>query len=155
MRELNWTQSIKYLEQALKIHRNQPEYHLAMGECLLHLGRLRDAIHHFTLVVQHRPRKIAGWEALVKCLYKADMLDEAEAQSRVAYETTGQKPVFLFYLVAVLQAQGRSKEALLMLESAMGRDARGLRKLMDLAPSILQHPQVVDLVARYKRNRSI
>lgn len=155
MREENWTQSIKYLELALKIHRNQPEYNLAMGECLLQLGRHRDAIHHFTLVVQHRPRKVAGWEALLRCLYKAGLFDEAEAQANLAYETSGQKPVFLFYRTAILHAQGRFKEALLVLESAMGRDPRGLRKLIALSPSILQNPQMVDLVARYKRNRSI
>jgi tetratricopeptide (TPR) repeat protein len=155
MQEQNWTQAIKNLEQALKIHRNQSEYHQAMGECQLQMGRHREAIHHFTMVVQQRPRKIAGWEALLRCLYRSEDFNEADVQARLAYEASGQKTIFLYYRVAILQALGKSKEALLVLESAMGRDPRGLRKLINLDPAILQHPQLVDLVARYKRNRSI
>ncbi len=155
MRESNWVQSVKYLEQALRIHRNQPEYNLAMGECMLQLGRHREAIHHFTLVVQHRPRKIAGWEALLRCLIRAEMYEEADARAKLAFETSGQKPVFLFYRVAILQAQGRSKEAMLVLENAMSRDPRGLKKLVSLCPDILKQPKVADLVARSKRNRHL
>ena len=83
------------------------------------------------------------------------MLEEAERQARVAYEATGLKPIFLYYRAAILYARGRHKEGLLMLESAMGRDPKGVKKLIQLYPEILQNPQVVDLVARYKRNRSI
>jgi tetratricopeptide (TPR) repeat protein len=155
MNEKNWAQSVKYLELALKIHRQQAEYNLAMGECLFQMGRYKDAIQYFTLVVQHRPRKIAGWESLLRCLFKAGMFEEADGQARVAYEATGLKPVFLFYRAAILYAEGRHKEGLLMLESAMSRDAKGMKKLIVLSPAILQNPQVVDLMARYKRNRSI
>jgi hypothetical protein len=49
---------------------------------------------------------------------------------------------------------GRTKEGLQQLETAMNKAPRLLKKMVDLNPSILQHQQVVDLVARYKKNRS-
>jgi hypothetical protein len=37
----------------------------------------------------------------------------------------------------------------------MNKSPKLLKKLVDLNPAILQHQQVVDLVARYKKNRAI
>src|SRR4029079_3340467 len=71
MNEHNWTQAVKNLETALRLNRLQPEFNLAIGECFVQLGKTRDAIHHFTVVVQQRPKGIAGWEALIRGLYAA------------------------------------------------------------------------------------
>jgi hypothetical protein len=49
----------------------------------------------------------------------------------------------------------KSKEGLLQLEKGMSIAPKLLKKLIDLNPSILQLQQVVDVVARYKKNRSI
>jgi hypothetical protein len=50
---------------------------------------------------------------------------------------------------------GKSKEGMQSLEKAMAVNPRLLKKLIDINPSLLQNPLVVDLAARYKRNRSI
>ena len=50
---------------------------------------------------------------------------------------------------------GKTKEGLVQLEKGMSTAPRLLKKLVDLNPSILQYQQVVDLVARYKKNKSI
>jgi hypothetical protein len=105
--------------------------------------------------VQYRPRNSAGWEALIRCLYEGGYFEEAEKQSQVALASTGGKPLFFFYQSAILFALGKSKEGLLVLESAMEKAPRLLKKMMDLNPAILQHQQVVDIVARFKRNKSI
>ena len=68
---------------------------------------------------------------------------------------TDNKPIFTFYLSAVNFAMGKSKEGLIQLEKGMSKAPKLLKKLVDLNPSILQHQQVVDIVARYKKNRSI
>jgi hypothetical protein len=52
-------------------------------------------------------------------------------------------------------ALGKVKEALLQLENAMQAAPRMVKKLVQLNPVILQHQQVVDIVARYKKNRSL
>ncbi|MET0393890.1 MAG: tetratricopeptide repeat protein, partial [Chitinophagaceae bacterium] len=153
--EGQWESCIKQAEHALKIHRTQPEYNLLMGECKMELGLFRDAIHYFTLVVQGRPKNVAGREALIRCLYAAGLYEEAMVQVQVAQEMTNGRPVFLFYKAAVLLAMGKSKEAILQLETAMSQAPRLLKKFLELTPASLQNPQIVDVVARFKRNKSI
>jgi len=153
--EKNWSQSVKYLELALRLNRNNPEFNLAIGEALMHLDRTKEAIQYFTNVVQMRPRNAGGWEALIRCLYDAGFLEEAEKQVQVALAETSGKPILKFYQSAILFANGKPKEGLLVLEAAMEKAPRLLKKLMDLNPAILQHQQVVDVVARFKRNKSI
>lgn len=153
--EKNWSQSVKYLEMALRINRNNPEFNLAMGEVLMKQGKMKEAIQHLSLVVDIRPRNSGGWEALIRCLYDSGYLEEAEQQVQVALQSTGGKTLFVFYQSAILFALGKSKEGLIVLEGAMEKSPRMLKKMMDLNPAILQHQQVVDLVARFKRNKSI
>lgn len=153
--EGQWNTGMKQLQVALQIHRLQPEYNLAMGECKMHLGEYREAIQYFSNVVAQRPKNISSWEALIRCLYVGGYYDEALDQTAAAIKHTDNKPIFSFYLSAIYIAMGRTKEGLLQLENGMNRAPRLLKKLVDLNPSILQHQQVVDIVARFKKSKSI
>ncbi|RYY26568.1 MAG: tetratricopeptide repeat protein [Chitinophagaceae bacterium] len=153
--EEQWVMAIKQLETAMQMHRLQPEYNLAMGECKLQLGQFREAIQYFSNVVRQRPRNVYSWEALIRCLYKGGYHDEALEQIRSAIKLTDGKPVFYFLLAAVYLEMGKSREAMLQLERAMSKAPRLLKKLVDLNPSILQNQQIVDIIARYKKNKSI
>jgi len=153
--EGQWNQAAKQLETALQINKTYPEYNLAMGECKMHLGEIKEAIQFFSLVVSARPKNLAGWEALIKCLYLAEFYDEALEQSRAALMHTEGKPLFIYYCSAAFFALGKSKEALLQLEKAMDKSPKLLKKFIELNPSILQSQQVVDLIARFKRNKNI
>ena len=153
--EGQWNTAVKQLQTALQIHRLQPEYNLAMGECKMQMGEFKEAIQYFSNVVAQRPKNISSWEALIRCLYIGEYYDEAVEQIDAAIRHTDNKPIFTFYLSAIYFAVGRSKEGLVQLENGMNKAPRLLKKLIDLNPSILQHQQVVDLVARYKKNRAI
>jgi hypothetical protein len=54
-----------------------------------------------------------------------------------------------------LIASGKTKEGILQLEKAMSKSPRLLKKFVELNPAILQNQSVVDVVARFKRNKSI
>jgi tetratricopeptide (TPR) repeat protein len=149
--EGHWESCIKQLDNAMKIHRMQPEYNLLMGECRMQLESFKEAIQYFSTVVRIRPRSVAGWEALIRCLYKAEYFE----QTRAALEITNGKALFIFYRSAVLFAFGKTKEAILQLERAMEKSPKLLKKFVELNPSILQNQLVVDVVARFKRNKSI
>lgn len=155
MLEEQWLNAIKNLENAMKIHRNIPEYSLAMGECMMYLERFKEAIQYFSNVVRIKPKNMAGWQALIRCLYKAEYFEEALEQCEAAMKITEKKSIFIFYYSAALFALGRSKEAMLQLEKGMEKSPKLLKKLVDLNPSILQNSQVVDLIARYKKGRKI
>jgi tetratricopeptide (TPR) repeat protein len=139
----------------MKIQREQAEYHLLAGECKLMLQSYKDATQYFLTVVRLRPKNSTGWESLIRCLYKAGIYDIALEQADAALRFTDNKPLFLFYKASVLLAAGKSKEGLLQLETAMNRSPRMLKKFVELNPSILQNQSVVDIIAKYKRNKSI
>ncbi len=50
---------------------------------------------------------------------------------------------------------GKSKEGLLQLEKALSKSPKHLKKFVELSPSILQNQQVVDIIAKYKRNKKL
>jgi tetratricopeptide (TPR) repeat protein len=155
MNESSWESAVKNLETAMRIRRQQPEYNLAMGQCLTELGRTAEAIQYFGNAVRVRPKNINGWIELLKCLYKASCFEEALDYTEIALKQTNNKPVFIFYKCAFLLASGRSKEAMIQLELGMSKNPKLVKKLIELNPSIMQNQLVVDVVARFKRNKSI
>jgi tetratricopeptide (TPR) repeat protein len=155
MLEEQWQAAAKQLENSMRITRSVPEYNLAMGECMMNLERYKDAIIYFGTVVKHKPKSIAGWEALLRCLIKAEMFEEAYNQCQAALIATAEKPLFYFYASTILFVLGKSKEALLKLETAMDKAPKLLKKFMELNPFILQNNQVVDIIARYKKGKKI
>ncbi len=155
MLEEQWQSAVKQLENAMRIQRTIPEYNLAMGECKMNLNQYKDAIQYFSMVVRHKTKNVAGWEALIRCLIKAEVFDEAIEQCVAAMKATDGKPVFLFYYSTILFSLGKTKDALLKLEMAMEKAPKMLKKFIELNPSILQNNQVVDIVARYKKGKKI
>lgn len=155
MNEELWESALKPLELAMRINRNVPEYYLAIGECAMQLGRLKEAIQHFGIAVRNRPKNAAARDSFIRCLYKAEYFEEAANQCRDAINTTEGKPVFYYLLSAALFMQGKSKEALLQLEKGLNKAPRQVKKFIELNPSILQNNQVVDLLARYKKGKKI
>jgi tetratricopeptide (TPR) repeat protein len=153
--EGQWESCIKQLENAMKIHRLQPDYNLLVGECKMQLGLFKEAIQYFSNVVRIRPRNKAGWEALIRCLYKTGYFEEALEQTEAALTVTNGKPLFLFYKASVLFGMGKAKEAILQLETAIEKSPRLLKKFVELNPAILQNQLVVEVLARFKRNKSI
>lgn len=153
--ESQWEPCLKQLDTAMKLQRLNPEYNLLAGECKMQLGLYKDAIQFFSNVVRIRPKNAGGWEALIRCLYKAEFYDEALEQTIAALHVTNNKPLFIYYKSAVLFGAGKSKEAIFQLETALEKAPRLLKKFVELNPAILQNQQVVDLLARFKRNKSI
>jgi tetratricopeptide (TPR) repeat protein len=151
--ENQWASAAKQLEAALKISRQQPEYNLLMGECKLQMSQIKEAVQHLSAAVRARPRNISGWEALIRCLYVAEYYTEARQQTLSALKHTDGKPVFLYYLSAVLFALNKPKEALVFLEKGLMASPKGVRKFVQLNPAILQKASVVDVIARHKRSR--
>ena len=151
--EQQWNSATKALESALKIHRLQYEYNLLMGECKLQVEAFKEAVQYFSTAVRVRPKNMAGWEALIRCLYFGGFYTEARQQAASALQYTNGKPIFLFYLSAILFAANKPKEAILYLEKGMQASPKLVKKFVALNPSLLQNTKVVDVIAQYKRSR--
>ena len=155
MDEQHWTNAVKQLESAMRIHKHLPEYNMAMGKCFMQLEKFKEAAEYLGLAVNHRPKNLTGWELLIKCLYTANDFDTALHQCRLALEYTGKKPIFYFLQAAVLFTAAKSKEAILQLELGLSIAPRKVKEMIELNPSVLQNPQVVDILAKYKKGKKI
>jgi tetratricopeptide (TPR) repeat protein len=155
MNEGVWDSAIKNLHLAMRIHRLQPEYNLAMGQCYMEQGKIEEAVQYFGNVVRTKPKSSSGWLELLKCLYHAKCFDEGLEYVEHAIELTNTKPIFIFYKSAFLLAVGKSKEAIVQLEYGMDKNPKLIKKFIELNPSILQNQLVVDIIARFKRSKSI
>lgn len=153
--EGRWDSCLKQLEAAFRMKKIQPEYYLLAGECRLQQGYPREASQQFVNAVGLRPKNSVAWEALVRSLFMAEEYDDAYEQAVSAIKITSKKTLFTFYKAAALMAAGKIKEGLLQLEEAMEKQPKLLKKFIELNPSILQNQQVVDLLARFKRKKSI
>ncbi len=150
-----WDSAIKNLHIAMRINRLQSEYNLAMGQCYMEQGKIEEAVQYFGNVVRTKPKSSNGWLELLKCLYHAKCFEEGLEYVEHAIELTNTKPIFIFYKSAFLLAVGKSKEAIVHLEYGMDKNPKMIKKLIELNPSILQNQLVVDILARFKRNKSI
>ncbi len=155
MNEAAWQPAIKLLLTATRMFKMQPEYNLALGQCYMQLNNIEEAITYFGNVVRVRPKNISGWTELLKCMLAAGMIEEGKEYADFALEQTDRKPLFYFYKSMFLFADGKHKEAALQLENGMAANPRLIKKFIELNPSILQHPVVVEIIARYKKKKSI
>jgi tetratricopeptide (TPR) repeat protein len=155
MNEGTWESAIKNLQIAMRVHKMKAEYNLAMGQCLMEQGKIEQAVQYFGNVVRTKPKNMNGWMELLKCLHKAKCYEEGLEYVEHALVLTNSKPIFIYYKSAFLFALGKSKEAIIQLELAMDRNAKLIKKFIELSPSLLQNQSVVDVIARLKKRKSI
>ncbi|MBX2887168.1 MAG: tetratricopeptide repeat protein [Ferruginibacter sp.] len=153
MNEGNFSMGVKNLEQAIKINAHHPEYFLAMGRCFYGMKNHEEAVRYFGIAVSMRPKNITGWTELLTTLYQSGLVEDALDYAHLAYIHTDKKPLFLYYISMFMLESGKPKEGLSQLENALQINIKQLKKFIDINPAILQNQQVVELIARYKRNK--
>ncbi len=153
MTEENWEHAVRALQSALRINKQSAEYNMTLGQCYIQLGMEKEALTYFLNAVRLRPSNTSAWKEFIRGLYLAGHTEEAMVQLDNAEAKVGRKPVFLYYRAAILIAMGRTKDGLLHLENALQLFPRQVKRFLELDPSILQHPIIVELIARYRRKR--
>jgi len=151
MAENQWQSAIKFLEDALSIHNYSVEYNIAMGECKMHLLQYKDACFFFNKIVTKRSKNIQGWEALIRCLFKAEQFHDAYDQCMLALNILGPRPLLIYYSAALLYALGKTKQSLAELENALNSNVKLLKKMLQLSPEMIRNPLFVDLIGNYKK----
>jgi tetratricopeptide (TPR) repeat protein len=153
MQQGQWEQAIKQLEHAMRIHKHINEYHILLGECYVNLKLYKEAAICFGTVVKNKPKQIAGWEYLVKCLVANNQLDIALEQTEIAYMSTQGKCIFIFYRSAILYMMGKVNEGILQLEMALTKSSKLVNKLIKFYPEMMQDSKVAELIAQYKKGK--
>ena len=153
MQEGQWGPAIKQLEHAMRIHKHINEYHILLGECYMNLKQFKEAAVCFGTVVKNKPKQIAGWEYLVKCLVANKQLDAALEQTEIAYISTQGKAIFIFYRSAILYMMGKTTEGILQLEMALSKSTKLVNKLIKFYPEMVQDAKVAELIAQFKKGK--
>ena len=153
MQEEQWELAIKQLENAIRINKHINEYNILIGECYMNLSQFKEAAAHFVTVVKNKPKQIAGWEYLIKCLVQNKQLDAALEQTELAYMSTSGKVIFIFYRSAILFMMGKSSEGLLQLEMGLAKSGKLLKKFIKFYPEIVQDAKVIELIGQYKKGK--
>lgn len=151
MNEENWTSAVTELQTAMRMYRKQPEYNLAMGQCLAATEQYGEAIEYLSVAVKARSRNINYWMELLRCLYQAEYYEEGLQYILQARQFTQAKPVLYFYSAAFLFALYKPKEAMIQLETGLALNPRLIKKMRELDPSILQNPLILDALAKIRR----
>jgi len=153
MLEEKWELAIKQLENAIRVHKHINEYYILMGECYMNLGQNKEAAFYFGTVVKNKPKQIAGWEYLIRCLIANEQLDAALEQTELAYMSTQGKILFIYYRSAILFMMHKNNDALLQLEMALSKSTKWLKKFMKLYPEITQDQKVIDIISKFKKGK--
>jgi tetratricopeptide (TPR) repeat protein len=153
MLEEKWELAIKQLENAIRVHKHINEYYILMGECYMNLGQNKEAAFYFGTVVKNKPKQIAGWEYLIRCLIANEQLDAALEQTELAYMSTQGKILFIYYRSAILFMMRKNNDALLQLEMALSKSTKWLKKFMKLYPEITQDQKVIDIISKFKKGK--
>ena len=154
MLESKWEMAIKQLEHAIRIHKHINEYYILMGECFMNMDQHKEAAHYFGTVVKNKPKQIAGWEYLIKCLVSSGQLQVALEQTELAYISTQGKILFIYYRSAILFMMKKSADGLLQLEMALSKSTKWLKKFLKFYPEIIQDNKVTELIGKYKKAKN-
>lgn len=152
-KELQWEKAIKAYSVALHINKNNASYCLALGNCLMEMHADKEAMICYLNAVQLRPDIKSTWQALIKALFSIGYYEEALSQLVIAEEHCGHKTEFVFYRAAILLSMGKTKDAVLQLESAMTENSKKINALKYIDKEIMHHPVFAEVLVRYKKKK--
>ena len=110
-----------------------------------------EALVCFVNAVRLKPGNKSTWMALIRGLYISGHYDEALVQIEGARDRCGDKGDFRYLHSLTLFALGKSKEALIQLETALRLSTRGAKIINELAPELMRRSAVSELISRYKK----
>lgn len=153
IQENNYQEAIRYMQIAHKLNPRNCDYCLWLGDCHLQLEHDVEAMECYLDAIRIRPNSVKNRLHYLRALFLAGYLEEGLHQVGISQDITGDKSIYKYYQVAFLLELNRTQEALQILEQALILAPRQLKKLLDLAPSVLQHDAVVQMLARYQVKR--
>lgn len=150
-REKQWEKAVKAYSVALHLDKENASYCLAIGNCLLEMNAESEALVCYLNAVKLKPNSKTTWMALIKGLYISGYYDEALTQLEIARDNCGEKSDFRYLHAACLFELGKSKEAVLQLETALKAAPSKLKLFTGLNPEYIRRTTVAELIAKYKK----
>jgi tetratricopeptide (TPR) repeat protein len=153
MQQEQWKNAVKLLDNANKLTRLHPTFNYAMAQCYFQLEDYNQCIFYLSNTIAAKPATTKAWELLMICMYATESFDDGIGLIDKALEATNHKTLFLYYKVAFLQAKGKLKQAILLLDTALTLAPKQLKILIELNPTLLHHNAFVDCIVKHKIKR--
>jgi tetratricopeptide (TPR) repeat protein len=150
-KEMQWEKAIKSYTAALALNKNNASYCIALANCLMEMGGTKEALILYLNAVRIKPSSKTAWLSLVRALYHTEMYEEGISQLDIAEKFCGDKPEFTYYRATILLAMGKTKDAVLYLETALTIAPKKLSCIQVLDKGALQHPSFTDVIAMFKK----
>jgi tetratricopeptide (TPR) repeat protein len=153
VQEKAWEKALKQFARAYELNKENVNYCLALGDCLLALDDGTEALACYVSAIKIRPGFKKSWLSLIKALYMIGYYEEAGAQIKESEQFLDQSADFIYYEALVLFAKGKTKEAMIKLEDALEEAPRKIKIIEDLQPDLLHRNAIIDLIAKYKKSK--
>lgn len=153
VKEQAWEKAMRQFAKAYELDKENVQYCLALGDCMLELHDGPEAVAFYIAAIKIRPSHKKSWLSLIKALYLFGYYAEALEQLRESENFFNRNAEFKYYESLILFAQGKSKEAMLILEDALESDPRKFKLIETLKPELLQRNAVMELVAKYIKSK--
>ncbi len=152
-REKQWEKAVKSYTVALHLDKENAAYCMAIGNCLMEMDVTNEALVCYVNAVRLKPGNKTTWMALTKGLYLAGFYEEALTQIEIARDNCGDKADFRYLQAACLFEMGKSKEALIQLETALKDAPLRSRQFTTLNPEFIRRKAVSELLSAYKKKK--
>ncbi|MBI3681264.1 MAG: tetratricopeptide repeat protein [Acidobacteria bacterium] len=148
----NYSEAIRYYEQALRIHPSLAPLHLNLGLAYLKQGQMAAAVRDLDLFLKAQPGHRQAMQLRAVALFEMERYAEAEAQYR-AFEPSADVSVALGLSAALLRQQ-KVAEARAVLEPVLASEDSAELQLT-LGQVMLQEDRMDEAMAAFEKARSL
>ena len=143
--------AVDMIGRAIALHGENPSFHNNIGEALRYLGRLDEAVAHFTKATELDPSAAEGHMNLGNALKQQGYLDHAIERYRRALELKPDYAEAHLNLGVALMEQGKLGEAADHYRRALSVNANFPEALMNLAIVLQHRGDFAHAIAHYRR----
>jgi len=153
VQEKAWEKAMRQFAKAYELNKDNVNYCLALGDCLVQLDDGPEALACFITAIKVRPTFRKSWLSLVRALYLFGFHDEALVQMEESTNYIDRPTDYLYFEALLLFAKGKTKAAMLKMEEAIQIAPRKLKIIEELNPDLLQRNSIIELRSKYKKNK--
>ena len=151
-KEKRLSDAMQSYKKALKLEGDNVEYLARFGEVSLELGFKEEAIQNYKKIIRLEPHDIEGYLRLSRLMMDLEERSELAELINQAVVTVGEEPRLLYVLGAILMAEGKRQQAMLVITEALNKDFRNYPLLFEMHSPLIHDRDLLDLIDLFKEN---
>jgi len=145
--------ALTYVHKAIKIVPTVPDYWFIQGDIQVKLKKIEEGIESYRKVIELEPEDPEVWLELA--VVYSDQGDYGKAFDTLTegMKWHDQNPDFRYGMANYLLKAGKTKQAYEMLESALGMDYEGYRRMFKSFPDLSDNPDINGIIEGYNKGK--